>query len=69
MPRSSRSSLSCSLGGRYPRRVPGRPGDIAVAYAGVSVAHELLGWEAERIFADACADLWWWQSHDPDGDR
>jgi UDP-glucose 4-epimerase len=49
--------------------VPRRPGDIAAAYAEVSLAHELLGWKAERSLADACADTWRWQSQHPDGYR
>jgi UDP-glucose 4-epimerase len=49
--------------------VPRRPGDIAVAYAEVSLAHQLLGWKAERSLADACADTWRWQSQHPDGYR
>ncbi len=46
-----------------------RPGDVAAAYADVSLAHRLLGWKAERSLADACTDTWRWQSRHPDGYR
>ena len=49
--------------------VPRRPGDVAAAYAEVSLAHQALGWRARRSLADACADTWRWQSRHPDGYR
>ena len=48
---------------------PRRAGDVAAAYAEVSLAWKALGWKAERTLADACADTWRWQSRHPDGYR
>ena len=44
-----------------------RPGDIDACYADVTLAHELLGWKAERSLADMCADSWRWQQQNPNG--
>jgi len=44
-----------------------RPGDVAACYADPSLAHELLGWRAERSLTDMCADSWRWQSMNPNG--
>ena len=44
-----------------------RPGDIATCYADPSLAHELLGWRAQRTLAEMCADSWRWQSQNPAG--
>jgi UDP-glucose 4-epimerase len=44
-----------------------RPGDIAACYADPSLAHSLLGWQAQKSLKDACADSWRWQSHNPNG--
>jgi UDP-glucose 4-epimerase len=49
--------------------VPRRPGDVAVVYAEVSLAEEVLEWKAHRTLADACADSWRWQSQHPTGFR
>lgn len=38
-----------------------RPGDVAACYADSSLAHELLGWKAEKTISDACQDSWRWQ--------
>jgi UDP-glucose 4-epimerase len=46
-----------------------RPGDVPACYAEVSRAHHLLGWQATRTLADACADTWRWQSANPNGYR
>lgn len=40
---------------------PRRPGDVAVSYADVTKAAELLGWRAEFGLVDACRDDWAWQ--------
>jgi UDP-glucose 4-epimerase len=47
----------------YPRR----PGDIASAWADVSKAKRLLGWEAKRSLEEMCADAWRWASMNPEG--
>jgi UDP-glucose 4-epimerase len=44
-----------------------RPGDIAACYADPSLAHSLLGWQAQKSLKDACADSWRWQSDNPNG--
>ena len=44
-----------------------RPGDIDACYADVTLAHEQLGWKAERSLADMCADSWRWQQQNPNG--
>lgn len=55
-------------GRRIPYEVVGRrPGDIAVSYADVALAHRLLGWKAERSLAEACADTWRWAQRHPEG--
>ena len=42
---------------------PRRAGDLAEAYADVSLARELLGFETEYGIADICADAWLWQNN------
>lgn len=37
-----------------------RPGDLAVCYAAVEKARDLLGWTAEKSVADMCRDSWNW---------
>jgi UDP-glucose 4-epimerase len=44
-----------------------RPGDIDACYADPTLAHDLLGWRAERDLAAMCADSWRWQRLNPDG--
>ena len=44
-----------------------RPGDVAACYADPTLAHQLLGWKAERSLADMCVDSWRWQSLNPNG--
>ncbi|MBI1891813.1 MAG: UDP-glucose 4-epimerase GalE [Burkholderiales bacterium] len=44
-----------------------RPGDIAVCYANPELAHELLGWRAQKDLAEMCADHWRWQNMNPAG--
>jgi UDP-glucose 4-epimerase len=46
---------------------PRRDGDIASYYASPVLAHELLGWQAERSLDDMCRDVWKWQSQNPTG--
>ena len=46
---------------------PRRGGDIAVCYADTKKAKDVLGWEASRSLDDMCADLWTWQSSNPNG--
>lgn len=44
-----------------------RPGDIAVCYANPLLAETLLNWKATRGLDAMCADVWRWQSRNPDG--
>jgi UDP-glucose 4-epimerase len=46
---------------------PRRPGDIDATYADVSLAQEMLGWQATRDLAAMCADSWRWQQMNPNG--
>ena len=51
-----------------PKKITGRrPGDLPVCYASTDKARLELGWEARRSIADACADVWRWQSGNPNG--
>ena len=44
-----------------------RAGDVAVCYAGVQKAEQLLGWKAKRDLQMMCADHWRWQMQNPFG--
>jgi UDP-glucose 4-epimerase len=44
-----------------------RPGDVAITYADPSKANRELGWKAERGIQEMCADVWRWQSSNPEG--
>jgi len=44
-----------------------RPGDLAVSYADPSKANRNLGWSATRGIDEMCADVWRWQSANPNG--
>jgi UDP-glucose 4-epimerase len=46
---------------------PRRPGDAVICYADPSLAGQELGWEAVRTLDQMCADVWHWQSMNPDG--
>ncbi len=46
---------------------PRRPGDIATVFAEAKLAHEVLGWQAERDLTDMISDTWRWQSENPNG--
>jgi UDP-glucose 4-epimerase len=59
---------AAAAGHPIPRRIgPRRPGDVAVSVADVSLARQLLGWEAERDLAAMCADSYRWQAVNPSG--
>ncbi len=49
------------------RVVARRPGDLAAFWADVTLARELLGWQATRDLEAMCADSWRWQSANPRG--
>jgi UDP-glucose 4-epimerase len=44
-----------------------RPGDIAETYADPSWAQQELGWRAQKGLDEMCADVWRWQSQNPNG--
>lgn len=44
-----------------------RPGDIAACYADPAQAERELGWKAVRGLDEMCADVWRWQSGNPQG--
>ncbi|MBE7324791.1 UDP-glucose 4-epimerase GalE [Nocardioides sp. Y6] len=48
---------------------PRRAGDLARSYADASRARDELGWVATRGIDEMCADLWRWQSQNPQGYR
>ncbi|MDR4509473.1 MAG: UDP-glucose 4-epimerase GalE [Candidatus Brocadiaceae bacterium] len=44
-----------------------RDGDVASCYADATRAKTDLGWTATRSIDEMCADVWRWQSQNPDG--
>ncbi|MEY9215231.1 UDP-glucose 4-epimerase GalE [Thermobifida halotolerans] len=57
-----------ACGRQIPRQVVARrPGDIAVCYADPSAANRELGWKTTHTLDEACADVWRWQSANPNG--
>lgn len=46
---------------------PRRHGDAVICYADPSKAKRELGWEAQRSLEEMCADVWRWQSNNPNG--
>jgi UDP-glucose 4-epimerase len=46
-----------------------RPGDVAASYADPSLAESTLNWKAQRSLDQMCADVWRWQSLNPQGFR
>jgi UDP-glucose 4-epimerase len=44
-----------------------RPGDVAACYADPKLALEKLNWKAERDLQQMMADVWRWQTQNPNG--
>jgi len=44
-----------------------RPGDAPVSYCCTDKAEKMLNWKAEKTIAEACRDMWNWQSKNPRG--
>jgi len=44
-----------------------RAGDIAQCYADPALAHDFLGWQAEKGIQEMCSDTWHWQQKNPEG--
>ena len=59
---------SAAVGSDIPFQVgPRRPGDAAEAWADVTLAEQVLGWQGRRSLAEMCVDAWRWQSANPNG--
>ena len=57
-----------ATGCHVPRRVVGRrAGDVAQLWADVSLARDVLGWQAQLSLEKMCADAWRWQTDNPNG--
>lgn len=57
-----------AVGRELPHEVVGRrPGDVTMSYADPSRARADLGWVATRGIDQMCADVWRWQSNNPEG--
>jgi len=57
-----------AVGRPIPHEVVGRrAGDLPAYWADPSRAAEELGWRTQRSIDDMCADVWRWQSANPDG--
>lgn len=57
-----------ACGKEIPYEIEGRrAGDIDACYADPSKAKQELGFEAKKTLKDMCADLWRWQTQNPDG--
>ena len=62
------AAFNKACGKELPYVITGRrAGDVDSCYANPSLAKEELGWEAEYGIDKMCADLWNWQSKNPDG--
>ena len=62
------AAFEAACGKSIPYRfVERRPGDIAACFADPSKARQELGWWAERGIEEMCADVWRWQSGNPNG--
>jgi UDP-glucose 4-epimerase len=62
------SAFENATGINIPYEVVGRrPGDVAECYADPSKARREMGWTAEREIKAMCADVWRWQSNNPNG--
>lgn len=64
------SAFEQASGRKIPYRIVGRrPGDIGISYADANRANRVLGWRGEHSIESMCADVWRWQSSNPDGYR
>ena len=53
---------------KIPYKIMGRrPGDAAICYADPSKAERELSWSAKMDLNEMCADVWRWQSNNPNG--
>ena len=57
-----------AVGRELPYEIVGRrAGDLPAYWADPTRAADELGWRTQRTIADMCADVWRWQSQNPDG--
>jgi UDP-glucose 4-epimerase len=57
-----------AVGRELPYEVVGRrAGDLPAYWADPTRAAEELGWRTQRTIDDMCADVWRWQSQNPEG--
>ncbi|MCG6413273.1 UDP-glucose 4-epimerase GalE [Vibrio fluvialis] len=62
------NAFSQACGKAVPYEIcPRRPGDIAECWASTEKAQRELGWQAKLSLADMTADIWRWQSNNPQG--
>lgn len=62
------SAFKEACGRQVPYQIVGRrSGDVAESFADPSKAHRELSWVAERGLGEMCADVWRWQSRNPNG--
>ena len=62
------AAFSKASGKKIPSRIAGRrPGDIPACYADPSKANRELNWKALKSIDEMCADVWRWQTMNPDG--
>jgi UDP-glucose 4-epimerase len=63
-------AFSAAVGRDLPYEVaPRRPGDVLDLTANPTRANTELGWKAQHTLEEACADLWRWTEHNPQGYR
>lgn len=62
------AAFSKASGKKIPYRITGRrPGDIPACYADPAKANRELNWKALKGIDEMCADVWRWQTANPDG--
>jgi len=62
------AAFAKASGKKIPFKIVGRrPGDIPTCYADPSKANRELNWKALKGIDEMCADVWRWQTANPDG--
>ena len=62
------AAFAKASGKKIPYKIAGRrPGDIPACYADPSKANRELNWKALKGIDEMCADVWRWQTMNPDG--
>ncbi|MCW8106968.1 UDP-glucose 4-epimerase GalE [Alteromonas ponticola] len=61
-------AFETASGKKVPYKIaPRRSGDVAACYADPTLAAKELNWHAEKGLDEMCADIWRWQSNNPEG--